>query len=239
MLNTSAKTLERLIRTVSTVRPGARAIRRFTVACALLAPALGPEAFAAPLPNGDFETGDFSFWSAEVLGPPPGNEFDIVVNPVVVFDVTGSGPSFAARFQAGFGGGQAFQFFNVANAATYDFGLDVATQFTGGPTSSNLDGGTYTLRIDGMALDSFAVGQIFYEQPVRRDHLAGSLLLDAGMHRFEVDMMRNGGLVNSAVYFYIDNASAFTAPVPEPADWAMLSIGLCALGWLRRRTKPA
>jgi|GEM_PF-4875051 len=201
-----------------------------TGALAVLAVAVADGARAGPLVNGDFETGSLAPWSQALIG-----NGEAGAATVTAFDVTGLGPSLAAQFQIGTnvlgtpGGKRVFQAFDAAVAGLYTFGVDVASFFFAS-SAGQVDGGTYTLAVDGTALASFIVGPLAAGQVVRA-HLAGDLALASGSHVFEVDMTRNYVIPNSSTLLYFDNAFANAVgvvAVPEPATWALLALGVGA-----------
>ena len=103
-------------------------------------------ASAAPVPNGDFETGDLTGWTtfttaSGTIGTPA----------VVSFDTTGTGASNAAKFNVGQRrrlagipqGGGIYQSVNTA-AGEFDVSADVAAHL-GHPPSRNQSCGLFEL----------------------------------------------------------------------------------------------
>ena len=213
--------------------------------------------------NGDFQTGDFTGWTlftnpdgligSDAYAGDLGNRtFPRPPKPatpsVTSFNVTGSGASLAATFDAGkdtssgtsLGGGGIFQSINTA-AGTLDVSLDIAVWV---PLFSNGDGGTFRVLVDGNELDSHAFGSIDTGFPdsisgaIVRSSLNGSIALAAGNHELRVSIERPYGNSIDSPLQYLDNITANLTPAPVPvpgAAWLMGS-ALIPLVATRRRT---
>lgn len=216
------------------------------VGSAMLALASVDNCQAVPLlTNGDFETGDLTGWTVFDTTIPPGNVGENFGLPdVVSFDVTGSGATQAARLQVAHAnvsdpsaGGGLTQSILLSSPGLLSVNVDFAA------LGSNADGGTFMLLIDGVSIDTFAVGDIS-NSAVVRGALSGSLPVIAGNHSISLEAERfflNGSALGDTPFQFFDNAVAELAPsatsVPEPPSLALFGGGialLCSL-FLRRQ----
>ena len=126
-------------------------------------------ASAAPVANGDFQTGDLTGWimflTAEAISPGPA---------VVSFDTTGSGESNAAMLAVGRNtgigapeGGGVYQSVSTP-AGSFNVSADVAAQ---NPYIENQSCGLFELLVDGVVVDSrdFTAGDFSVGVPVKHD----------------------------------------------------------------------
>ncbi len=116
-------------------------------------------------------------------------------------------------------------FANDFGALLTSFSMDVATALPGGAALVFFD-------IDGVELNSFLVplapSQVNFT-PVGYTNV--SVTSTNGIGGFRFTGFAQGNTI-------VDNLVAVTAPVPEPATWAMMMIGFGAMGaTLRRRNK--
>lgn len=191
--------------------------------------------------NGDFATGDFTGWSlattdAGTLGPSPPPQ-------VTSFDVTGSGATNAAQFQVGrlpgvTGGAQGGSISQdiVTGAGTLHFSASIASFASNGMT--NGDGGTFSVLLDGVTLDTIAVGRIEGGEIVR-DLLFFSEVVGAGDHTLEILMTRifqSGNTFGPTPFQYVTNVNA---KVTEPATLALVGAGVALAGIIASRRKGA
>lgn len=193
-------------------------------------------ASAATLVNGDFETGDLTGWTLSTTSNGA-NELARVAS----FDVDQDGAaSDAANFLVGKlvgsrdDGGVSFrQEFTVDEAGLYEFGVDVAAN---GATGQNDDGGTFVLRIDGVAVDSFAAGFIA-SGATESATLSGAMTLGLGPHTFELLITRSFRAFGANAQQFVDDAFVASAvsAVPIPAPALLLLSGLVGLGFLSRK----
>jgi hypothetical protein len=192
--------------------------------------------------NGDFASGDFTGWTLFTTGPngalgePPAPR-------VTAFDVTGGGVSTAAEFQVGQidtteleeGGGLSQTI--TTSAGLLNFSASIAafqlTDFT------NVDGGSFFARLDGVTLDSEIFNTILFGE-VLRGTLSFSTMVTAGDHLVEIVMtrdFRNGDSYGETPLQYLDNVSATQRAVPEPATWALMLAGFGGAGVMLRRRR--
>ena len=189
--------------------------------------------------NGDFETGDFTDWT--LFTTPNGSLGPAPVPDVVPFDVTGTGATEAAEFQVGQivftldvqeGGG--IRQTIVTSAGTVAIHADIAVLNTSG--SENAEGGVFTLFLDSVPVDSFAVGDILNGVTVRST-LDFTGPINAGNHDLAILITRpyeHGGGVGVTPLEYVDNISLDVAAVPEPGTIALFSLSLFGIGVARR-----
>jgi hypothetical protein len=200
----------------------------FLAAC-VAALAVTLVASAAPVANGDFETGDLTGWSTfltagGVISPGP---------PVASFDTTGSGASNAATFAVGrnnFGsapeGGGIYQSVNTA-AGSFNVSADIAAR---GGSSANAACGIFEILVDGVVVDSHDFSPIPFDDSqcpadttVRATLSAPGLPLTAGLHEVRVRITRGFGLspiTSTRPRQYVDNVSLtqVTAGMPTTKD---------------------
>lgn len=192
--------------------------------------ALGSQA-APTVSNGDFESGDLGDWHVYTTANGVSGEVQ-----VVSFDTVGGVTSNALRLDVGQAnytldideGAGIFQGFFAQTASQYVLSADIATLAT---PSSNADGGTFSLILDGTVVASQAFGGIM-PSTTNRASLNYTGLLEAGTHELRVQVTRKFVTSEFTPYQFIDNVSVST--VPEPVSGAMMLLGLGALAGLCR-----
>jgi len=90
----------------------------------------------------------------------------------------------------------------------------------------NGDGGTFSLFLDDVLLDSFTVGKI-NAGTVSRGLLESISYVAPGAHTFKILVTRQYASATSSLTQYIDNVSA--SAVPEPNATALFGFGMIAL----------
>lgn len=203
-------------------------------AAAVLLFAASSASAAELVTNGDFASG-LAGWTVSTT--PNG-----VANATPAsFDVTGSGSQTAARLNVGVavfdfdvppaGGGLVQTFVSAGGQGV--FNASIAAQ--GGQQFTNLDGGTFSVWLNGIEKDSFAAGQIG-PLAIIRSTLSFSDTLLAGSNTIELRVVRPYTANNDTPFQYFTSVSLLGAAVPEPANWAMMILGFGLVGaTLRRR----
>ena len=182
-----------------------------SVGALALAAAATPSTAAELVTNGGFETGDFTGWT---LGGNTG------------FTGVNSASAHSGNYGAYFGSvgstGTLSQLLNTVAGQTYTVSYWLAN--LGGPTDS------FEASIGGNVLQTFSNSNAFqyfnfsFTAPVSG---SPSLL----QFTFRQDPS----------YWHIDDISVLgeRGGVPEPATWAMMILGLGAVGWAMRRRRAA
>jgi PEP-CTERM motif len=198
----------------------------------------------AQVVNGDFETGDLPPW---ITYTTPNGTFGPGFPSVSIFDVNGDGSSSSAlSFSVGYQTAPCDFPGILCPLPTEGGGIRQSTIFLGGQTvlhadvavanstasgGLNSDGGTFSLFLDGVLLDSVSFVDIV-AGTVLRGQLDFTGFISAGSHTLELLTTRNYSSASSLTQ-YIDDVSAVAA-VPEPSTALLLGIGLLALIGLRR-----
>jgi hypothetical protein len=177
-------------------------------------------ASAAPVANGDFETGDLTGWTTfttanGTIGTPA----------VVPFDTTGTGASNAAQFGVGQvvftpgvqEGGGIYQSVSTA-AGLFDASADVAAR---APVANN-SCGLFELLVDGVVVASHNTFSLDFtlcpaNTTVRSTLSAAGLALSAGSHEIRIRITRPFITSAQTPLEYVDNVS-LTQVLPTTAD---------------------
>jgi hypothetical protein len=185
------------------------------------------------IPNGDFETGLLTPWTAfsTSAGTFGGGPYPDVVS----FDTSGTGASLAAQLNVGFTtsditpqGGGIEQDLIISTSGTYTFFANIASQ-DDASGAINADGGTFSILIDGNSLATNSIGAFGTAHQIVTGTLSGSVSLNSGPHTFQVLITRDGTTfgANSPTE-YLDNL-ALNSPdssTPEPASWGLVALAL-------------
>lgn len=221
-----------------------RALARAALAvCAASAIALGAATAAQAtelVNNGNFN-GGFSGWTIATTANGTGG-----VPAVVSFDITGSGAQNAAQFQVGevvFTGapeGVILSQSITSLAGLLTFSADIASLKSTGSVA-NSDGGTFSILLDGLSLDSHSFGVVDFGVTYRAG-LGFSQVVGAGSHTLDLYITRNFLSASVTPFQYVSNISAIQADpggVPEPATWALMLGGFGLAGVALRRRHAA
>lgn len=205
-----------------------------------------PSSAAELLQNGNFSSG-LTGWTSYLTANgtiSPSNPNQGGVTPsnspaeIAVFDVKGNGTaSNAAWLNAGqhlppygtanpAGGGISQTFTSTTGVATFTVDLAARTNFSGDA------GGTFSVLLDGVVLDSVDLGAI---TGTVRNSLDFSTNLTAGSHTLALQVVRPFAPARNLRSQYFDNASLNFVAVPEPGTWALMIVGFGAVGSAVRR----
>ena len=175
------------------------------------ASAVSPDMAVQTVRNGDFSTGGFRHWTtftteSGTLGYPN-------LPKITSFDVNGSGAQNAAEFQVGQvgdvgteeGGGimQAI----TTTAGALDFSADIAAFAS---KQVNLEGGTFSVLLDGVTEDTVVIGAMA-KHTIQRGQLAFDVSVTAGSHTLEILITRDftdGKRRGNTPFEYVTNISA-------------------------------
>lgn len=120
------------------------------------------------------------------------------------------------------------------SSGLYSFHVDVAVENTPLYGGSNMDGGTFSMILDGLVLDTVSFGQII-SNSVERDQLNFETSIGEGVHDLQILVTRNYAQSDS-LFQFVDNITI--TPVPEPTTLGLLAIG-CLTMLLARPKKKA
>lgn len=202
--------------------------------------------------NGGFDTSDLTGWTSFTTSN--GTLGDFPLPQAAMFDVDGDslvssslklsvGYNIAPCSFPGFGcplpteGGGIRQSIFLGNGI-YHFSADLAVENTPLYGGLNGDGGTFSLMLDGIVLDTLSFGEVLAGS-VQRGTLAFNGLVGEGNHDFQMLITRNYAQADS-LFQYVDNIAV--AQIPEPDTLGLLAMGCVCVAWGRRgkrEGKPA
>ena len=153
--------------------------------------ALSADAPVQTVKNGDFSTGNFHHWTTFTT------QFGTLGYPnfpkVTSFDVTGSGAQEAAEFQVGQVGdvgseeGGGIMQTITTTQGELDFSANIAA-FTS--KQVNLEGGTFSVLLDGVTEDTVTIG-VMAKHTIQRGELSFDATVTAGSHTLEILITRD------------------------------------------------
>jgi hypothetical protein len=195
----------------------------------------------AQIANGDFETGNLAPWIAYTT---PNGTFGPGFPVVQAFDVNGDGAaSSALAFSVGYQTAPCDAPGIFCPLPTEGGGIRQTTTFLGGQTTlhadvavanstasggRNGDGGTFSLFLDGVLLDSVSFVDIV-AGTVLRGQLDFTGFVSAGSHTLELLTTRNYASASSLTQYIDDVSAAGATAVPEPGIPLLLGMGLVTL----------
>ena len=209
---------------------------------------VSPSSASQVIQNGDFGAG-LTGWTSYLtsngtISPTTPNQGGVSPTnspaETASFDVKGTGASNALWLNAGqylppYGtanpaGGGVFQTFtSVAGMAVFAADIAVTTRFAGDT------GGVFSVLLDGIVLNSVDFGSI---NGTTRSTLGFTTNLAAGSHSLALQVVRPFAPAVGLRSQYFDNVSLnVTAAVPEIGSWAMMIVGLGAVGGTMRHRR--
>jgi hypothetical protein len=166
---------------------------------------------AAPIVNGDFETGTFTGWGV-CCGAA-----------VVPFDVDGdSQSSLAAQFQASSSTYMLQQNFLITQSGSLQIDVDIAVL----ASVADVRGGLFRLVVDGSVLDSHDFGSVAAGVPERDALQFSTPGFAIGAHVLRIEITRFPSSDSGPLQYVDDVVFSGSAVAPEPAT-ALL---VCAVG---------
>lgn len=195
-----------------------------------------PVQAAQLLTNGDFAAG-LAGWTLTTTANGVAN------HAAATFDVTGSGVQSAGELKVGVvdfnfdvppaGGGFLQSFTSTGGPGVFSASIAAL-----GGSDNNIQGGIFSVLLNGVEKDSFTVGLINVNAIVRSTLSFTDALL-VGTNTIELRAVRPF-LASNTPQQYFTNVSLVGAAVPEAATWAMFIAGFGIVGTtLRRRTAVA
>jgi hypothetical protein len=227
-------------------------LAKFSAAAVIGLSAIGSAHAAEVLVNGNFSNG-ITGWTSYTTSAN-GTITDIPgatpqTATTVSFDVKGNGTASSALFlnagkvSSGFGsnpgeGGGVFQIFTTAGGAA-TFSADVAAMFT---RAGGLGIGLVSVLLDGVTMASYDFGDVATATTLRST-LGFTTNLSSGTHTVSLQATRLFAPARGVASQYFDNVSLNVTAVPEPATWAIMTLGFGMMGaslrYRRRSVKLA
>jgi hypothetical protein len=192
-----------------------------------------PAAAKELIQNGDFANGNFHAWT---LFTTQNGTLGYGHDPkVTLFDVTGSGAQNAAEFQVGQVGdvgteeGGGLEQTIATKAGLLDFSADIAAYTS---KHVNLEGGTFSVLLDGVVEDTMTFG-IMARHVVDRGQLSFETSVSAGPHTIEILVTRDytdGPKRGYSPFEYVTNISATQPKTPGVHAFAAAAAAFGAPG---------
>ena len=181
--------------------------------------------------NGSFQNGDFSNWTIGTTGNGSwGSGFPVVAPWPLGGMNAAEGEVGEVNFTGLQEGGTLSQTFNAAGGAT-TVSLDWAVQ---APFAGNLDGGEFTILLNGVQIAQIDSGMISQGQTLN-GVLTGTGTLNAGSNTLEIEVTRSFITVPDLTPLQFVTGVDVEGTVPEPGSLILMGSGVLGLAGVLRR----